>query len=130
MGGIEKGFVMLDCAFDPLAVAVDWLDACRSRNLVDLLSLYDENAMHQCACDGGYAGSEDLARYWSVRLARAVPHAFGLIDLAWKADGEPSVLLDHVGFDGEPIRVDFRFTNLGRIWQTICGPARPCPETV
>jgi ketosteroid isomerase-like protein len=28
--------------FDPLAVVVDWLDACRSRDLNAVLELYDE----------------------------------------------------------------------------------------
>lgn len=126
MGDPGKGVVMLDCAFDPLAVAVDWLDACRARNLVELVNLYDENGMHLCACDGICASLDGLANYWSRRFARSVPHAFGLIDLALRSDSGPSVLLEHFAFDGTPICVDFRFTHKGRIVRTECGPLRPC----
>ena len=34
--------------FDPLAVAVDWLDACRSGDLEALGDLYDEEATQEC----------------------------------------------------------------------------------
>jgi ketosteroid isomerase-like protein len=37
--------------FDPLAVVVDWLDACRSRELDALLNLYDERATLECDCE-------------------------------------------------------------------------------
>ena len=117
---------MSDCAFDPLAVAVDWLDACRARNLAELLNLYDKNATHFCGCEGKDFGSENLAQYWSGRLARAVPEAFHLIDLAWKSEGHVHVRLEHVAFDGAPICIDFRFTTDGKIEQTSCGPIRHC----
>jgi hypothetical protein len=54
--------------FDPVAVVVDWLDACRMRRLSDLLDLYDAKASFRCACEGLYVGREELTRYWSTRL--------------------------------------------------------------
>ena len=39
---------LLRAEFDPLAVIVDWLDACRSRALKALLDLYDERATLDC----------------------------------------------------------------------------------
>ena len=117
----------LNSAFDPIAVVVDWLDACRARCLDGLLNLYDAGASLQCACDGPYIyqGREDLARYWSPRLEKAVPHAFSLTDLLPDdTDGKPGVVLDYVGYDGKPVRIRFRFTKTGKISQTVCGPLR------
>jgi hypothetical protein len=37
--------------FDPLAVVVDWLDACRSADLNALLELYDTQAILECSCE-------------------------------------------------------------------------------
>ena len=115
----------LNSAFDPIAVVVDWLDSCRARCLDGLLNLYDARASLQCACDGPYIyqGREDLARYWSPRLEKAVPHAFGLIELSIdNSDERPDVVLDYVGFDGKPVRIHFRFTTAGKIVQTVCAP--------
>jgi hypothetical protein len=119
--------MMLNIAFDPVAVVVDWLDACRARNLDGLLNLYDAKASLQCACDGPYIyqGHEDLARYWSPRLQKAVPHAFGLTELfPDNSDDRPGVVLDYVGYDGKPVRIRFRFTKVGKIAQTVCRPLR------
>lgn len=38
--------------FDPMAVAVDWLDAGKLRDLGGLLDLYDERATLECDCEG------------------------------------------------------------------------------
>jgi hypothetical protein len=39
--------------FDPLALVVDWLDACRLGELNALLDLYDERATLECDCTVG-----------------------------------------------------------------------------
>jgi hypothetical protein len=112
-------------AFDPIALVVDWLDSCRARCLDGLLNLYDAKASLQCACDGPYIyqGHEDIARYWSPRLDKAVPHAFGLTELSIDdSDEKPSVVLDYIGYDGKPVRICFRFTTAGKIAQTVCTP--------
>ena len=38
---------------DQIAVVVDWLDACRRRELGALLDLYASDASLECGCDGG-----------------------------------------------------------------------------
>jgi hypothetical protein len=43
--------VSLD-GFDPVAAVVDWLDACRARNLDALLDLYADDATLECKCEG------------------------------------------------------------------------------
>ena len=38
--------------FDPQAIVVDWLDACRTGELDALLNLYDDRATLECDCEG------------------------------------------------------------------------------
>ena len=114
---------MSDYVFDPVAVVVDWLDACRTRRLGDLLDLYDPNASLRCACEGLHHGREELNHYWSTRLKRAVPHAFSLTDVAPDEDGiRPGVTLDYVAYDGRPVHIRFQFTETGKIAASACRP--------
>jgi len=38
--------------FDPIAIAVDWLDAGKLGDLDGLLDLHDERATLECTCEG------------------------------------------------------------------------------
>jgi hypothetical protein len=114
---------MPDSAFDPIAVVVDWLDFCRERRLNNLLDLYDARASLECSCAGIYQGREDIARYWSRRLERAVPQAFRLIELVVDNSGDrPCIGLDYIAYSGMPVRIRFLFTEAGKIGQTVCAP--------
>jgi ketosteroid isomerase-like protein len=60
-------------SFDPLAVVVDWLDACRLAKLDDLLDLYDERATLECNCEQvSLTGREAIAAYWAPKLERRI----------------------------------------------------------
>jgi len=116
---------MLDYTFDPFAVVVAWLYFCRARRLDDLLDLYDARGSLECACAGPYIyqGREDIARYWSPRLEKAVPHAFRLTELVpASSNNSPPIVLNYIAYDGMPARVRFLFTKAGKIAQTICTP--------
>jgi hypothetical protein len=118
MGSDDEGRHM-----DPLAVVVDWLDACRARRLDRLLDFYDAAATLECGCNGPYIyrGRAELARYWSSRLTAAVPDAFHLTNIL-PGDEPGSVVLDHTSYQGKPVRMDFQFTPSGKIAATVCGP--------
>ena len=110
--------------FDPIAVVVDWLDACRRRDLDALRDLYAPEASLECRCDGatvdvGWAG---LASYWGVRLDGFAPNAFGLEEIEPTPDG---VQLDYVNHEGLPVRMIFGFTVDGKILRTHCAPSAP-----
>ena len=112
---------MSNCIFDPVAVVIDWLDACKERRLNDLLDLYDAKASFRCACEGVYQGREELTRYWATRLERAVPNAFSLTDLAPDDNGvKPGIALDYVAYDGTPVHIRFQFTTSGKIAASVC----------
>ena len=105
--------------FDPIAVAVDWLDACRARDLDTLLDLYAQTARLECNCDGLtiHVGRAELESYWRSRFGDFSPVASGLEEIALDADG---VVLDYRGQEGKPIRIHFAFDETGKIRQTRC----------
>jgi ketosteroid isomerase-like protein len=107
--------------FDQIAIVVDWLDACRKRDLAALLDLYAEDASIECDCDGTAVlqGRPALEAYWRPRLNGLAPAAFGLEEITPGADG---VVLDYTSFDDKPVRIAFTFSPAGKILQTICAP--------
>jgi hypothetical protein len=107
--------------FDPIATVVDWLDACRSRNLDALLELYAEGATIECECEcpGVWRGRRELADYWRPRLAAFSPSAFGIDEISIDSGG---VALEYGSHEGKPVRIFFRFGAEGKIAWTACGP--------
>ena len=106
--------------FDPLAVTIDWLDACRWRDLDRLLGLYDERATLECDCEGVVlTGRQSLSAYWKPKLESKLPAAFALGDMTPTGDG---VQVDYQNCEGKPVRIHFRFTASGKIAHTSCGP--------
>ena len=107
--------------FDGMAVVVDWLDACRNRNLEQLLEFYAGDAHLECACEGiSIRGHAELAKYWTPKLASLLPAAFGLEEITPVSDG---VMLDYLNHEGKPVRIHFAFNAEGRIAHTRCEPA-------
>ena len=66
-------------SFDPMAVAVDWLDAYRAGDIEAILKMYAEDAVVHCGCGGvkTITGSEALRAYWVDRLRK---HPAGKLD--------------------------------------------------
>lgn len=105
--------------FDPLAVVVDWLDACRLAKLDELLDLYDERATLECNCEQvSLTGREAIAAYWAPKLERRIRSTFTLDDMILTDSG---VLVDYRGYDGKAIRIHFHFSHSGKILHTSCG---------
>jgi SnoaL-like protein len=109
--------------FDEMAVVVDWLDCCRSRNLEALLDLFAEDAVLECQCGcecSLITGRADLAGYWAPKLANVSPDAFGLEEITPHDD---EVLLDYLSFEGKPVQILFVFDAQGRIARMRCAPS-------
>jgi hypothetical protein len=122
---IIGGKLGLSKDFDQIAIVVDWLDACRARDLEALLDLYAPDASLECACNDRkiFQGRADLASYWRPRLGNFSPTAFGLDEITPDAEG---VVIDYISFEGKPVRIFFAFDGNGKILQTRCEPsARP-----
>jgi hypothetical protein len=104
--------------FDPLAVVVDWLDSCRLGDLGALVDMYDERATLECGCDSlTLVGRASIAAYWAPKLAMASAAAFAMDDLTLTAD---RACLDYRNYEGDPVRLFFRFTRSGMILHTEC----------
>jgi ketosteroid isomerase-like protein len=105
--------------FDQIALVVDWLDACRNRDLAALLDLYADDATLECQCGGAKVseGRAGLESYWRPRLDVLAPNAFGLQEIAPTAKG---VVLDYLSHDGEPVRMAFTFSRDAKIQRTAC----------
>ena len=108
-------------SFDAIGVVVDWIDACKQRRLDDLLDLYDAAAIVECCEGGSFRGRSEMERDWRPRLARAGAGAFEIDALFPEVDG---VTLDYRGYDGVPVRTQFRFSSTGKISLTACMPIR------
>lgn len=108
--------------FDQVALVVDWLDACRNRDLAALLDLYADNAKLECQCSEAVVsqGRAELESYWRPRLEALAPTAFGLEEIA-PEDGR--VVLDYLSHEGKPVRIVFAFTRDGKIQRTSCARA-------
>lgn len=105
--------------FDQIAVVVDWLDACRRRDIEALLDLYAPDASFQCECSGAqlHQGRAALEAYWRPLLGDLDPTAYKLQEIAPIADG---VELDYLDAFGKTVRVLFSFTDDGKIARMRC----------
>jgi len=107
--------------FDPIGIVVDWLDACRGRQLTALLDLYDDAAIVDCCQGGTFHGRAGVERYWRPKLARALAGSFEVDAVFPERDG---VCLDYRDFDGTAVRTYFAFSEAGKIRNTACEPIR------
>ena len=78
---------------DPMAVAVDWLDAYRAVRLNQIVGMYSRDAMIECACGGRKIvhGQEAIAAYWRHRLIES-----------------PALDLEDLQVDGGAVVVSYR----------------------
>ncbi len=105
--------------FDAMAIAVDWLDAYRARDIEAILAIYADNAVVECGCGGmTVTGKQDVRAYWEQRL-RDYP-ASDLDDLQSSGNG---ATISYVSRDGVVDAV-LEFDPQGRIIRLRCGPSK------
>lgn len=98
-----------------MAVVVDWLDACRKRDLASLLDLYAPNARIECQYGDAillYQGRAELENYWRPLLEHLDLAAYKLQEIMPVADG---VEIDYLDPTGTVSRTFFDFTTDGKI---------------
>ena len=113
--------------FDRIAVVVDWLDACRTRDLDALLDLYAADASMECKCD-------------SVTFIAAGPNWMPTGGPGWTARSRSPLASKKsrprstascstiAVMKGKPVRIHFSFDKFGKIVQTRCGPVGTLPS--
>jgi hypothetical protein len=107
------------------AIAVDWLDAYRAKDLDGVLALYTDDATLECGCGGAkvISGKSALRAYWKDRLAK-LP-ASDLRALERSADG---AMVEYRTPDGM-VRIAMHFDESGLIARAKCGPIElPAPQ--
>lgn len=106
-------------SFDPMAAAVDWLDAYRASDIEALLAMYADDALIHCGCGGFKTSSDEDSRraYWLDRLARYP--ASGLDNL--QPSGE-TVVISYIARGGI-VSANLAFDRVGRIAAHVCGPS-------
>ncbi|WP_409192598.1 nuclear transport factor 2 family protein [Bradyrhizobium sp. RDM4] len=110
-------------SFDPMAVAIDWLDAYRAGNIEAILEMYAEDAVVHCGCCAGgvktITSREALLAYWTDRLRKRP--AGNLDDLnPSHDDGTIISYITNVGV----MSARFAFDGAGRIKELNCNPSR------
>ena len=110
-----------DQQFDPVVAAIDWLDACKSRELDDVIEFYAEDATLECACCDNviFAGRKELHAYWQPKLADPSPTLFEL-ERVW--DDLAGTSLAYRSHDRMLVRVSFSFNEFGKIARCRCIP--------
>jgi ketosteroid isomerase-like protein len=103
---------------DPMAVAVDWLDAYRAAKIDQMIALYSPGAVIDCACGGNKTiySDEGIAAYWRRRFNESP--ALELVDL--QVDGE-AVLMTYRTSSGL-VEALLDITEDGLITCCACGP--------
>ena len=81
---LNSGIWVRNLSFDPMAAAVDWLDAYRSGDLKTILRMYADDAVVECGSGGmkTITGKQGLRAYWQQRL-KDTPHQ------TWTTFGPP-----------------------------------------
>lgn len=110
--------------FDQMGIVVDWVDACRKGDLAALLDLYADDAQVECTCNGTQRrrGRSELEAYWQPRLSAFSSAGFALEEIHPVPHG--GVDLEYSVAGALRIRVSFRFSPEGKIYSTMCEPAR------
>jgi hypothetical protein len=114
---------------DPMAVAVDWLDAYRDASLDQIVAMYSLDGVIECACGGHrkiIQGGEGISAYWRHRFLQI-----------------PALELEELQMDGGAVVVSYQtsggivqallhIADDGLITHCRCGPVtrdlRTCRE--
>ncbi|WP_080134690.1 YybH family protein [Bradyrhizobium sacchari] len=111
-------------AFDPLAAAVDWLDAYRAGDVEAILEMYAEDAVVYCDCDQlAISGRENLRDYWAIHLQR---HPAAELDNLQPSHGGAIISF----ISGENVvQAVLAFNDDGKITTLSCRPTQQGPSS-
>lgn len=105
-------------SLDPMAAAVDWLDAYRDGDIETILTLYAHNAVLHCGCGGmkTVSGKDGLRTYWQQRLLD-----YPASDLDDLRPSEGGAAISYVTSDNV-VGASLTFDASGKIASQTCGP--------
>ena len=105
-------------SFDPMATAIDWLDAYRASDLEFMLAMFADDAVVQCGCCAGttVSGKESFRAYWAQRFLDCA--ASDLEDLRPSGSGASISYITRAG----TVAADVEFDRNGKIAFLGLGP--------
>ena len=106
-------------SFDPMAAAVDWLDAYRAGDIDAIVEMYADDAVVHCGCGGIkiITEKEGLRAYW-VKQFQEYP-ASDLDSLQPSGEG---TMISYISRDGVICAI-LNFNASGKIASLTCGPS-------
>ncbi|QOZ67172.1 nuclear transport factor 2 family protein [Bradyrhizobium arachidis] len=106
-------------SFDPMAAAIDWLDAYRAGDLETLLEMYAEDAAVYCDCyELIVTGRENLRGYWAIHLQE---HPAAELDNLQPSHG--GAIISYVSGENV-VEAVLDFNDAGKIRTLSCRPTR------
>ena len=104
-------------SFDPMAAAIDWLDAYRANDL-SIVDLYAPDASLACGCDGQatITGHSALAEYWRQQF---VGKPAGDLEALQMEDA--AVVVSYAVPEGI-VQARLNFNDAGEIVRSECTP--------
>jgi len=104
--------------FDPMAAAVDWLDAYRAGDIESILGMYAEDAVVHCGCGSmkTLTGEEALRAYWVDRLRK-----YPASDLNNLQPSKGGIAISYITCTGV-VEALLVFNGAGKIASLSCGP--------
>lgn len=104
-------------SFDPMAAAIDWLDAYRANNL-SIVDLYASDASLECGCAGHatITGRSALTEYWRQRFAQKPAGELEALQME-----DAAVVVSYAVPEGI-VRARLNFNDAGEIVRSECGP--------
>jgi hypothetical protein len=104
--------------FDPMAIAIDWLDAYREGSC-SIVDLYASDAAVECCCGGMKViyGRGAITEYWIQRFAEKPAGELQGLQMYGEA-----VVIAYGAGDGL-VQATLYFGRDGKIARSVCGPA-------
>ena len=104
-------------SFDPMAAAIDWLDANRANEL-SIVDLYAPSASLACGCNGQatVTGRTALAEYWRQRFAEKPAGELEGLQIE-----DAAVVVSYAVPEGI-VQAKLNFNDAGEIVRSECGP--------
>lgn len=106
-------------SFDPMAAAVDWLDAYRANDL-SIVDLYAPDASLECGCNGQATviGRAALTEYWRQRFVEKPAGELEGLQM-----DDRTVVVSYAVTEGL-VQARLNFNDAGEIVHSECGPPR------
>ena len=105
---------------------MDWLEACKQKQIQALAELYAETAVFECECDypGSFLGRTKIVEFWQPKFSLPPPRPFKLEQIWPEAAGIAVVYR----YRNQPlVRISFQFDAAGKIARSRCRPEPVLP---